>query len=119
MADRDPPGSADETHPGAARLTGDQVEAINRFPDANPNPVLRFDDDGHLIYANPASAGVLKALGVSVGERLPAEVRARFEAVVERRGFVEFVADSRTYRGLAGPHPRPGVHQPLRHGRDG
>src|SRR5207342_722160 len=64
MADRVPPGSADETHIGAARLTGDQVEAINRFPDANPNPVMRFDDDGHLIYANPASAGVLKALGV-------------------------------------------------------
>jgi class 3 adenylate cyclase len=105
MADRVPPSTANETHAGAARLTGDQVEAINRFPDANPNPVLRFDDDGHLIYANPASAGVLKALGVSVGDRLPAEVRARFESVVERRGFVEFVADSRTFAVWPVPIP--------------
>jgi class 3 adenylate cyclase len=107
MAYRVPPGSPDQTHrhPGAARLSGDQVEAINRFPDANPNPVMRFDDDGHLIYANPASAGVLKALGVSVGERLPASVRARFESVVEGRDFVEFVADSRTFAVWPVPIP--------------
>ena len=105
MAGRVPTGSADETHAGAARLTGDQVEAINRFPDANPNPVLRFDDDGHLIYANPASAGVLKAIGVSVGDRLPAEVLARFESVVAARGFVEFVADSRTFAVWPVPIP--------------
>ena len=58
------PAGAHEPHEGAARLTGEQISAINRFPDDNPNPVMRFDADGHLIYANPASAGVLQALGV-------------------------------------------------------
>ena len=89
--------SADEPHDGSARLTGDLVQAINRFPDDNPNPVMRYDADGHLIYANPASAPVLRALGVSVGDRLPAEAIARFDAVAPERGFVELTWQSRTY----------------------
>jgi class 3 adenylate cyclase len=97
MARRVPSSAAHEPHEGATRLTPDQVSAINRFPDANPNPVMRIDSDGHLIYANPASAGVLRALGVTVGERLPAATIARLEAVAPDRGFVEFVWDNRTY----------------------
>jgi class 3 adenylate cyclase len=97
MAAGGSPASADEPHEGAARLTTDQVSAINRFPDDNPNPVMRVDADGHLIYANPASAPILWTIGVSVGERVPAATLARFEAVASARGFVEFVADSRTY----------------------
>ena len=59
--------STNEPHEGAARLTTDQVSAINRFPDDNPNPVMRIDADGHLIYANPASAPILRTIGVSLG----------------------------------------------------
>jgi class 3 adenylate cyclase len=94
---RTPLPSADEPHEGAAHLTGEQISEINRFPDDNPNPVMRIDADGHLIYANPASAGVLKALGVAVGDPLPEDVIARFEAVAPSRGFLEFVWDSRTF----------------------
>jgi len=83
-------------HRGAARLTGEQLSAINRFPDDNPNPVLRVDADGHVIYANPASKGVLKALGVALGERLSGASLERFEGVMAKRGFVELVADDRT-----------------------
>ena len=97
MTARVPPESAEEPHDGAARLTGEQVIAINRFPDDNPNPVMRIDADGHLIYANPASEPVLKSIGVAVGQRLPAEVVARLDAVAETRGYIEFVWQSRTY----------------------
>lgn len=97
MAGRVPGGSARERHVRRAVLTGAQVSAINRFPDDNPNPVLRFDGDGHLIYANPASAGVIRALGAAVGERLAAAVLERFAAVASSRGFVEVAWDSRTY----------------------
>ena len=48
----------------AARLTGEQISSINRFPDDNPNPVMRYDADGHLIYANPASLPILRAIGI-------------------------------------------------------
>jgi class 3 adenylate cyclase len=97
MAARVPPASAEEPHDGAARLTGEQVIAINRFPDDNPNPVMRIDADGHLIYANPASAGVLKAIGIEVGERVPPEVLARLDAVASARGYVEFMWQNRTF----------------------
>jgi class 3 adenylate cyclase len=97
MASRVPQRSADEPHEGAARLTGEQLTEINRFPDDNPNPVLRIDADGHLIYANPASAGVLKAIGVVVGQPMPADVLARIESVAPTRGYLEFVWDNRTF----------------------
>jgi class 3 adenylate cyclase len=105
MTPRVPPGSPTEPHEGGARLTGEQISAINRFPDANPNPVLRVDSDGHLIYANPASAGVLSALGAGIGDRLSAELLARFDAAAPARGFVELVANSRTYAVWPVPIP--------------
>ena len=94
---RSPSNPADEPHDGVARLTSEQVSAINRFPDDNPNPVMRIDADGHLIYANPASAPILSALGVGVGAEIPPSTLARIEAVAKDRGFLEFVADNRTY----------------------
>ena len=112
------PAHALDPHEGAARLSSDLINAISRFPDDNPNPVMRFDADGHLIYANPASAGILQALGVAVGERLPAEVIARFEAVAPSPWLRGDRGGEPDLRGLAGAHPRPRLHQPLRHGRD-
>jgi class 3 adenylate cyclase len=97
MAARLPHEMADEPHEGAARLTGEQVMAINRFPDDNPNPVMRIDADGHLIYANPASASVLQAIGVVVGERIPADIVARLGAVAPTHGYLEFVWENRTF----------------------
>jgi class 3 adenylate cyclase len=43
------------------------VEAFDRFPDENPNPVLRIGLDGHLLYANPAAAAIVESLGTDVG----------------------------------------------------
>ena len=88
---------ADEPHEGASRLTGEQIGAIIRFPDDNPNPVMRLDGDGHVIYANPASLPILRTIGVGMGEQMPAAVISRFEAAAPGRDFVEFVADRRTY----------------------
>ena len=42
------------------------------FPGANPHPVLRVADDSELIYANPSSRPVIEALGLVVGEAVPA-----------------------------------------------
>jgi class 3 adenylate cyclase len=92
-----PPDSADGPRERAPRLTAEQVTAINRFPDDNPNPVMRIDASGHLIYANPASNPILRTIGVSVGEDVPSDVLARFDAVAAERGFVEVVADRRTF----------------------
>ena len=58
---------------------------------------MRIDADAHLIYANPASAPIVRTLALRVGDRVPAETIARFEAAAAQRGFVEFVAERRTY----------------------
>ena len=117
MATSVPPAPDHEPHEGSAWLTGEQISAINRFPDDNPNPVLRVDGDGHLIYANPASAGVLAALGIAVGERLPPEELARIEAVAPGARPHRAHRGRPDVRGLAGPDPGPRLHEPLRPGR--
>jgi class 3 adenylate cyclase len=58
------------------------LKAINKFPDQNPNPVLRVSRDSRLTYANPASALVRKALGAEVGDELPGEVFARIQTAL-------------------------------------
>jgi class 3 adenylate cyclase len=75
------------------------TRALNRFPDENPNPVLRVDRDGHLEYANPASDLVRRGLGIAVGERLPDELHDRLRRLVSggRSGVFEVEEDGRTY----------------------
>ncbi len=97
MEPRVPDGSADDAHRRNAVLSGAQIGAINRFPDDNPNPVMRVDLDGHLMYANPASAGVLRAIGAGVGERVPGEILARCREAAAVRAFLELRSDNRTY----------------------
>jgi class 3 adenylate cyclase len=97
MEPRVPQGSSDDAPRQEVALSGAQLSAINRFPDDNPNPVLRVDLEGRLIYANPASAGVRKAIGAAVGERIAADVLARFREAAAVRGFLELGWDNRTY----------------------
>lgn len=59
-------------------ITGAKV--VEKFPDRNPNPVLRVSPDGALIYANAAAGGITRALGTVPGELLPADLRDRIRA---------------------------------------
>jgi len=71
---------------GFANLYGMDVtaeRAIVKFPDQNPNPVLRIDGDGTLLYANPASIGLVEGLGLEIGSHLPAGLR---DDLLERAG---------------------------------
>jgi class 3 adenylate cyclase len=100
----------------APRLDGAQISAISRFPDDNPNPVLRIDAAGHMMYANPASSAVLEALGAAVGQRVAASVRARLDAAASARGFIEIEAGSRTFE--LWPVPIPDLGFTNVYGRD-
>ena len=68
-------------------ITGAKV--VEKFPDRNPNPVLRTSPDGALIYANAAAGPIIRALGVVAGELLPSGL---LEQIRER---------------LANPHAAP------------
>lgn len=41
-----------------------KIKAMSQFPDANPNPVIKLDSSGRVIYANQMSSRILKAWGV-------------------------------------------------------
>lgn len=59
--------------------------AVNRFPDENPNPVLRMSRSGLITYANPASAPVRRAIGAEVGEVVADEHLDRIRAITDGR----------------------------------
>ena len=59
------------------------IQAMTAFPDENPNPVLRLDHDGVLVYANPASDPVRAAFGIARGESVPAALLERLRSVAE------------------------------------
>jgi class 3 adenylate cyclase len=75
-------------------------KAIDKFPNQNPNPVLRLTRAGRMTYANPASVLVRKALGAEVGEDLPAETFTRILAASEdpTDPTLEVTADGTIYR---------------------
>jgi len=51
------------------RHAEENVRAIARFPSENPNPVLRLDSQGRILYANAASAGLPRTVRTPVGKR--------------------------------------------------
>jgi len=55
----------------------EQIESLSRFPSENPNPVLRVEMDGKIIYANPASESLLRLWNCAVHGYLPPEWRER------------------------------------------
>jgi class 3 adenylate cyclase len=74
--------------------------AIDKFPNQNPNPVLRLTRSGRMTYANPASALVRKALGATVGDELDPALFARVVAASEDPSdpTMEVEADETIYR---------------------
>ena len=85
-------------------LLESQIQAINRFPDQNPHPVMRISDDGILTYANVSSEPVRQVLGVSVGDRVPENhLRRLRDAALTPGERVEIVSGVRTYALLPVP----------------
>lgn len=92
--------------PQQQALLESQIQAINRFPDQNPNPVMRVSDDGRLTYANVSSEPVRRALGAQVGDAIPPASLERLRAAALTEGERIEVADGvRTYALLPVPVP--------------
>lgn len=101
------------------------IEAIHKFPDHNPNPVLRMSLDGRLLYANASSEPLQAALGVGVGGLVSDEIRDRLLATAGTRDggvsgspgpsapggpdTLEFEAGARTFAVLPVAVPELGV----------
>jgi PAS domain S-box-containing protein len=49
----------------------EEIRSLARFPSENPNPVLRLNQDGLVLYANDASQALLRDWGCVVGSYAP------------------------------------------------
>ncbi|MEK6719035.1 MAG: adenylate/guanylate cyclase domain-containing protein [Chloroflexota bacterium] len=81
------------------------MRALDKFPDANPNPVLRVSRAGKLLYANPAAALVKEALGAEIGEELEPAMCDRIQRIAEAESseVIEVERDGRTWALLTMP----------------
>ncbi len=57
-----------------------ELRSISRFPDENPNPIFRFDNNGNIIYANSGCQLFLKMWGRKVGQSAPQELKRDIKA---------------------------------------
>ena len=74
---REASGASASPSPRDMPLLERQIQAINRFPDQNPHPVMRIDPDGLLLYANRSSAPIVSTWGVTVGDALEPDLARR------------------------------------------
>ena len=51
-----------------------QLQALLKFPDQNPNPVLKITMDGQLLYANSAGQYIKKEWKIDIGDNVPSSV---------------------------------------------
>ncbi|MCQ1537081.1 PAS domain-containing protein [Methanosarcina sp. KYL-1] len=57
---------------------------MEQFPAKNPNPVLRAEKDGRVIYANLAGEPLLQTWGADVGEKLPVVIGNLVQRVISQ-----------------------------------
>ncbi|OIO02983.1 MAG: hypothetical protein AUJ49_05305, partial [Desulfovibrionaceae bacterium CG1_02_65_16] len=67
------------TDVSARKLAEERLELVARFPVENPHPVLRADESGALLYANPAAEVLLAGWGQKVGGALPVELKRELD----------------------------------------
>ncbi len=82
-----------------------RMRELARIPEENPNPVLRISSQGQLIYANKASAPLINALQLKVGDRVGTGWRKRVSKGLqydERQDF-EYEAGGLIYSLLLWP----------------
>ena len=72
----------------ARKQAEETIRDLSRFPEENPNPILRVSPNGQILYANSAAQKVLAEWNISAGNLLPAEwnelIRAAYENGTER-----------------------------------
>ena len=97
MATRPPRDRGGAPDGGAGAITADGLAAFNRFPDANPSPVLRIAHDGRLLYANRAAIGVVDGLGIAGDGTLASVELGRLHDAAANGGSMEVHAAGRTF----------------------
>ncbi|WP_170773195.1 response regulator [Ruegeria lacuscaerulensis] len=87
-----------------------RMRELSRIPEENPNPVMRISANGKLIYANRASAALISALQLKVGDRVGTGWRRRVAKGLQedQRQDFEYEAGGLIYALLLWPVPDGG-----------
>ena len=65
--------------------TAEQMEILARFPNENPNPVMRVSHDMSLLYCNPAGQELMKFWGIKEGDKIPEEIARIAQDNIEKQ----------------------------------
>ncbi|MEW6750083.1 MAG: PAS domain-containing protein, partial [Candidatus Latescibacterota bacterium] len=89
------------------RQAEEQIRSLARFPEENPNPVLRAAPDGVVLYANRPAWGMLRAAGWRRADLLPEPLRAAVAGALSAGGPQEVrftVPDGRVWSVVLAGH---------------
>ena len=82
----------------AQREMATHVADVARFPEENPNPVLRVSRSGELLYANSASDPLISLWSASIGDSLPSELWSQIERAGDEPCRIDVDCGPVTYR---------------------
>ncbi|MGD2279425.1 MAG: PAS domain S-box protein [Candidatus Omnitrophota bacterium] len=87
------------------KLAEEKIKDIARFPAENPNPVMRVDSEGTILYANLPSMILLEHWGAGVGQNVPEDWRERVASVITSRHkrAVDIKVDERVFSVTIAP----------------
>ena len=76
-----------------------QIEEAGRFPEQNPNPVLKVSDRGELLYANQSGEQILGVWNIQNGGQIPASLNDWNQKAIrdEGRQEVEYQVGLKSY----------------------
>ncbi|RQV97783.1 PAS domain S-box protein, partial [bacterium] len=81
------------------KKTEEEIRNLAKFPDENPNPVLRISKDGKVLYANKASQATLKSWKIKQGQLLTGKPMEFVQNVLQTKRQIksEFELDARIF----------------------
>lgn len=53
------------------KMAAQEIESLARFPNENPNPIMRISHKMQLLYGNPSASELMKAWNITVGDTIP------------------------------------------------
>ena len=73
-----------------------EIQSVARFPEENPNPVMRISAAGELLYANAAAKELLASMGWEKDKPLPGALLEPVQGAAEDGANLEFALPSPT-----------------------
>ncbi len=84
-----------------------EIKSLSKFPSENPNPVLRIDHKGKILYSNQSSKKKLKGLGCFEGELAPRQILDRINGTPKEKykkpDIIDIAFGNRVYKFFITP----------------